>query len=60
MTKIKAFAIPMIFTAAGAAAGYVYYLFFGCTNGCAITSDPVITMIYTGTIGALFGIALKK
>lgn len=37
---------------AGAAAGYAYYYFIGCSSGtCAITSNPVNSTLY----GMLFG-----
>ena len=44
---------PALFTAGGALAGLVYYRFFGCTTGCAITSSPVNTMLYMALVGWL-------
>ena len=41
------------FAAAGAAVGLVYYRFFGCTTGCAITSSPLGTALYGGLLGWL-------
>lgn len=32
--------------AIGGSLGYAYWYFFGCTNGCAITSSPVNTTLY--------------
>lgn len=42
-----------LFTAAGAAAGFLYYSFFGCTTGCPITSNPWNTMAYMAIVGGL-------
>ncbi len=40
----------------GAGGGYLYYRFVGCSSGmCAITSNPYISTIYGGLIGALIG-----
>jgi hypothetical protein len=48
-TKTKRF-YPVL---AGAGAGYLYYFFIGCNTGsCAITSNPLSSVLY----GALFGI----
>ncbi len=39
----------------GGIAGYVYYYFIGCdSGGCAITSNPVNSILY----GSLFGAVL--
>lgn len=38
----------------GAAAGFSYWYFIGCTSGsCAITSSPVNSSLYGGLMGAL-------
>ena len=38
----------------GAAAGFAYYRFVGCSSGtCPITSNPVISTIYGAVMGAL-------
>lgn len=43
-------------TVLGAVGGYCYYRFVGCVSGiCAITSNPWISTIYGGIIGALLG-----
>lgn len=45
---------PTLFTIGGALLGLVYYYVVGCASGsCIITSNPVITMFYTGLIGWL-------
>lgn len=37
----------------GAAAGFAYYKFVGCSSGaCPITSNPFISTIYGGIMGA--------
>lgn len=43
-----------IFTLAGVAGGYAYYALVGCkTGGCAITSSPVMSVIWGGLLGYL-------
>jgi hypothetical protein len=45
----------------GAAGGYAYYHFIGCTSGvCPISSNPYISTAYGGFIGALFISHRKK
>lgn len=46
----------------GAAGGYAYYHFVGCTSGtCAITSKPVNSTLYFAVMGAvLFGMFKKE
>ena len=40
--------------ALGAAAGYSYWYFVGCTSGtCAITSSPVNSSLYGAVMGGL-------
>lgn len=44
----------ILFTVGGALAGLAYYAFVGCSTGtCAITANPLNTMVYTGLIGLL-------
>lgn len=53
-TKLKKWLRPALFTLGGAAVGYLYYRFVGCASGtCAITSNPVLSMLYMGLIGLL-------
>ncbi len=42
-----------LFITAGGILGYAYYRFFGCTNGCAISSNPWISTVYVAIIGGL-------
>jgi hypothetical protein len=46
----------------GAAGGYAYYHFVGCSSGtCAITSKPVNSTLYFAVFGAvLFGMFKKE
>jgi len=38
----------------GAAGGYLYWKYIGCTSGtCTITSKPVNSMVYFGILGGL-------
>jgi hypothetical protein len=40
--------------ALGAAAGFAYYHFVGCTSGgCPIWADPVVSTAFGGVFGAL-------
>ena len=51
----------LLFALAGAAAGLVYFHFFGCTTGCPITSNPWMTVAYFTVIGALLSpLTVKK
>jgi len=43
----------------GAAAGYIYYHFWGCDGSCAISSSPVNSMLYGATMGGLLNNMLK-
>jgi hypothetical protein len=45
----------------GAAVGYLYYRFVGCTSGtCAITSKPINSTVYGAIMGGLFLNMFKK
>lgn len=46
---------------AGAAGGYLYYHFIGCTSGsCPITSQPVNSTLYGAMMGGLLFSSFKK
>ena len=50
----------LLFALGGALAGYVYYIFFGCTNGCAITGSPWRSMLYMAVLGLFIAFASEK
>ena len=52
--NLKNWLIPLLFTLGGALVGLAYYYLVGCTTGsCAITSNPVNSMLYMGVVGFL-------
>ncbi len=58
-TALRRYLPIIIGTIAGALGGYLYYRSAGCAGGsCMIASDPYISAIYGGTIGALLGFVL--
>ena len=44
----------------GAVAGYLYWKYWGCVNGCTITSSPRNSTLYFALIGALMLGLFKK
>lgn len=45
----------------GMIGGYAYYAFIGCVSGsCPITSNPWLSTMYGGIIGALFIPSITK
>ena len=46
--------------AVGGLVGYLFYLFFVCTNGCAITSNPTLMIGYGAVSGFLIAGILSK
>ncbi len=51
---MKKFMKPILFTLGGAAVGFAYYYFIGCTSGtCAIASNPLVSMAYMALVGWL-------
>jgi len=55
---LKKTMIPILI---GALAGFGYWYFFGCTNGCAITSSPWRSSVYGAFMGYFaFGSLPKK
>jgi hypothetical protein len=44
----------------GALAGYLYWKYWGCVNGCTITSSPRNSTLYFALIGALLFGTFKK
>lgn len=49
-----------IFVVIGGISGYTYYHFWGCTNGCNITSNPLIITTYGAFMGLILGLPSKK
>ena len=50
----------MIGTAVGALLGFALYKFVGCSSGtCPITSNPWISTIYGGIMGAVLSGAMR-
>jgi hypothetical protein len=44
----------------GAGLGWLYWRYFGCADGCAITSSPVNSSLYGALMGALLLHSSKK
>ena len=62
---MKKFAKKYLFTLIGAiigaAAGFLYWKFIGCSTGsCAITSNPVNSTLYGTVVGGLLLSTFKK
>lgn len=53
--KVKVFLGVII----GTVAGFLYYHFWGCTNGCSIKSNPWTMMAFGFIIGGLLASDLK-
>lgn len=49
-----------LFILGGAAVGWLYYRFFGCSGSCAITSSPVRSMVYLAVVGGLIGVVTER
>jgi len=61
MKFIKMYYLIMIGIVLGAAAGFAYYYFIGCSSGsCPITSRPVNSTLYGALIGGLLFNMFKK
>ena len=44
----------------GAVAGFLYWKYWGCTTGCAITGSPRNSTLYFAVIGMLLASLLKQ
>lgn len=57
--RIRRWISTLLFILAGMGGGFLYYRYVGCVTGsCAITSNPYVSTIYGGVIGALLGVAI--
>ncbi len=57
----KAALMPILAVLLGAAGGYAYYHFIGCSTGtCPITSSPYISTGYGALLGLLLAGGRKK
>ncbi len=52
---IKKNKITVILAVLGLAGGYVYWHYWGCTDGCPIRSNASLMTVYGGLIGGLLG-----
>ncbi|HMU12735.1 MAG: hypothetical protein JST41_11865 [Bacteroidetes bacterium] len=52
--------ITTVGAALGAAAGWFYWYQWGCTNGCAITGNPMNSTLYGALLGGLLFNSFKK
>jgi len=53
--------LPVIGAVVGAIGGYIYYIEVGCSSGgCAITSNPYLSMLWGAALGYLLFGMLKK
>ena len=43
----------------GGIGGYAYYHYYGCENGCAITSKPLNSILYGMVTGGLLFSSIK-
>ena len=58
--KLAGILLPAALTVAGAAAGWLYYRYVGCsTETCSIASDPWLTVGFGGILGLLLGLMLR-
>ena len=58
--SLKNWLIPLLFTVGGALVGLAYYYFVGCATGsCAITSNPINSMLYMGLMGWLLSVVFS-
>ncbi|MDP2424522.1 MAG: DUF6132 family protein [Bacteroidales bacterium] len=54
MKILKKYLIPIIGTTLGVIIGYLYYRYVGCrAGGCAITSNPYMSILWGAAIGYL-------
>lgn len=49
-----------LFVVLGGIAGWSYYYFIGCNNGCALQSNAYIMTAYGAFTGGILGFPVKK
>ena len=49
--KLKKIIVPGVAAVVGALFGFLFYYFYGCSNGCPMTSNPFFTVGYGGLAG---------
>jgi hypothetical protein len=59
MTKRKII-ITSLAVFVGGSAGFAYYYFIGCTNGCVIQSNPWISTLYGAFTGFILTFSFKR
>lgn len=52
--------LTILGVALGAGLGWLYWNYFGCTTGCAITSSPVNSSLYGALMGGLLMNTFKR
>jgi len=61
MNKIKMLKWPLTGAVLGGLAGFTYWYFYGCVNGCAITGSAINSVLYFSFMGFLVpGMFSKK
>lgn len=56
---LKKYLLVIIGVFIGGIGGYLYYHFYGCANGCAITSKPLNSTLYGSFMGGLLFSSFK-
>ncbi len=52
--------LTVVGVAVGALAGWLYWHYWGCTNGCSITGSPVNSSLYGAFMGGLLFNSFKR
>ena len=61
MDFIKKYNITLIGTIVGLIGGFLYWNYIGCISGsCPIQSNPIISTLYGGLMGLLFGKTISE
>jgi hypothetical protein len=57
---MKKYFKPLLFVLIGSLAGFAYYYYYGCTNGCPLTSTWYVTTVYGAMMGFVLAMPGKK